>query len=182
MKMDVPCQSCGKERLIDTKKFSVARYLARSPNCRPCATKQPELLEKISKGWFTSERLFGNKNREGKTPWNKGRTGYMGANKTSFKTENMIGEKNVNWKGGVTPLNAKERNSPEARSFKKTVLRRDDYTCQACGERGGRLEVDHVMPWAHFPDIRFEVLNGQTLCKLCHEKTATYKNRTNIYA
>lgn len=29
------------------------------------------------------------------------------------------------------------------RSF---VFARDDYTCEYCGERGGRLECDHVVP------------------------------------
>jgi hypothetical protein len=26
------------------------------------------------------------------------------------------------------------------------VFRRDDFTCRYCGERGGRLECDHVIP------------------------------------
>lgn len=32
------------------------------------------------------------------------------------------------------------------RELRDTVFRRDDYTCQYCGARGGRLECDHVVP------------------------------------
>ena len=182
MKENIPCIDCSKERMIDTKKWSVERYLARSPRCRKCATRQPELIAKISKGWMTKERLLGNLFRSGKAPWNKGVKGYMGANSTSFKKGQTTGEKNKNWKGGITPENTRLRTSEEARLHRKIVFRRDNYTCQSCGIRGGTLELDHVMPWAHYPDLRFEILNGRTLCADCHRRTPTYKNRKNIYA
>lgn len=33
-------------------------------------------------------------------------------------------------------------------AIRSLIFRRDDYTCQYCGERGGRLECDHVVPVA----------------------------------
>lgn len=33
-------------------------------------------------------------------------------------------------------------------SIRKGVFERDDYTCQYCGVRGGKLECDHVTPLA----------------------------------
>ena len=30
--------------------------------------------------------------------------------------------------------------------IKARILKRDDYTCAYCGVRGGRLEVDHILP------------------------------------
>ena len=53
-------------------------------------------------------------------------------------------------------------------------MERDNYTCQICGTRGGDLEADHIKPFAYYPDIRFELSNGRTLCKPCHRKTDTY--------
>lgn len=84
------------------------------------------------------------------------------------------GESNTNWKGGITPLNEKTRKSVEYKKWRDLVFRRDDYTCQKCGKRGGDLEADHDLPFSLFPDLRFEVLNGQTLCKKCHRETPTY--------
>lgn len=30
--------------------------------------------------------------------------------------------------------------------IRRRVFKRDDYTCRYCGDRGGRLECDHVVP------------------------------------
>src|SRR5258707_12132934 len=29
------------------------------------------------------------------------------------------------------------------------TFERDDYTCKMCGERGGQLEADHILKFAH---------------------------------
>lgn len=174
MKKNIPCISCQKERMIDTAKFSVEKYLARSPNCRKCATKNPELRARISKGWLTTERLKGNKLREGKIPWNKGVKGYMGANATSFTRDMVAGAKNNNWKGGITPENMRIRASKEYKDWRTAVFERDDYTCQECGSRGYQLNADHIKPFAYFPELRLAIENGRTLCVPCHRKTPTY--------
>jgi 5-methylcytosine-specific restriction endonuclease McrA len=38
------------------------------------------------------------------------------------------------------------RPRPVVRLTKREVLRRDDFTCQYCGQRGTHLTVDHVVP------------------------------------
>jgi len=39
------------------------------------------------------------------------------------------------------------RPCPEVwKHIKARILRRDDYTCAYCGKRGGKLEVDHILP------------------------------------
>lgn len=63
------------------------------------------------------------------------------------------------------------RYSPEAENWRKAVFERDNYTCQVCGVRGTYLEADHIKPWAFFPELRFELSNGRTLCRSCHDKT-----------
>lgn len=87
------------------------------------------------------------------------------------------GPRNHLWKGGVTSLNQKIRHSTPYREWRKHVFQRDDYTCQACGQRGGILQADHELPFSQFPDLRFEILNGRTLCVSCHKKTPTYGGR-----
>lgn len=80
------------------------------------------------------------------------------------------GEKHYMWKGGITTENMKIRHSNLYAIWRKHVFNRDDFTCQACGVRGGTLNADHVLPFAKYPDLRFEVLNGRTLCVPCHKK------------
>ncbi len=58
--------------------------------------------------------------------------------------------------------------------WRDEVFSRDDFTCQRCGKRGGYLEANHVMPYALFPANRYEVLNGETLCRKCHNTTKVH--------
>ncbi len=50
------------------------------------------------------------------------------------------------------------------------VLLRDNFTCQGCGQRGGRLTAHHQQPWATNPALRYDIANGITLCYSCHNK------------
>lgn len=89
----------------------------------------------------------------------------------------LIGEKNNHWKGGITPALKKIRLSMEMKLWREVVFKRDDYTCRECGKRGIALEAHHIQPFAYYPDKRFELSNGLTLCKDCHNKTKTKASR-----
>ena len=56
-------------------------------------------------------------------------------------------------------------------------MKRDNWTCVLCGKRGGTLEVDHIKQFAYYPELRFKVSNGRTLCKDCHKKTKTHSKK-----
>jgi hypothetical protein len=63
------------------------------------------------------------------------------------------------------------RKSVVYKEWRYEVLNRDNYTCVKCGKRGN-VEADHIKPFSLYPELRFELDNGQTLCKECHkEKT-----------
>ena len=83
-------------------------------------------------------------------------------------------EKNPAWKGGVTPAHELIRKSSEYKLWREAVFKRDDYTCQICFKRGGRLNADHIKPFALFPELRLAIDNGRTLCAECHRKTETW--------
>ena len=89
----------------------------------------------------------------------------------------MIGDKNPSWKGGTTDINKRLRKTFEYEEWRKKIFERDDYTCQLCGEVGGRLHADHIKPFALYPELRLEASNGRTLCEDCHKQTPTYLNR-----
>ena len=114
------------------------------------------------------------KNRVGKTTSLKGR---IGLSSTKFKKGETSGKNNSNWKGGITPINKAIRNSLEYEAWRTKVFERDLYTCQECGQVGGYLHADHIKPFALYPDLRFELTNGRTLCINCHRQTDTWGGR-----
>jgi len=92
----------------------------------------------------------------------------------NIKPPKMLGKDNVNWKGGITSENEKIRKSIEFRLWRESVFVRDDWTCRNCLKRGGKLQAHHILPFAKFPELRFAINNGITLCKECHKKTNSY--------
>lgn len=89
------------------------------------------------------------------------------------------GDAHWNWKGGVTPINQRERNSQEYTVWRNTVYARDNYTCQGCKVRGNKLHAHHIIPWAVSKDLRFDVSNGCTLCDTCHKIIHNYMEVLN---
>lgn len=62
------------------------------------------------------------------------------------------------------------RNSGEYAEWRRSVFKRDGYTCKACGAKGGVINAHHIMHFATAPKLRLELSNGITLCKKCHRK------------
>lgn len=115
--------------------------------------------------------------------WNKGKKLPSPSVSTRKKmSEAQCGSKGNNWKGGIAPLNQIIRRSLEYRLWRTAVFTRDSYTCRFCGAKNGngktiRLEADHIKSFSLFPELRFALDNGRTLCKDCHKKTSTYGSR-----
>ena len=68
------------------------------------------------------------------------------------------------------------RRSQKYKDWRTAVFKRDNFTCAICGQVGGSLEAHHIKPFADFPDDRFELDNGVTLCKKCHRNVHKEKN------
>lgn len=71
-----------------------------------------------------------------------------------------------------SPRTIEERGQRE--KFNEGVLRRDRWQCRAfvlwrevpCR---GRLDAHHVGPVSRFPELRYDVSNGVTLCRAHHD-------------
>ena len=58
-----------------------------------------------------------------------------------------------------------------SRIWSQNVFQRDNYTCQICGDNKGRnLNAHHLNGWNAFPEQRFDLDNGVTLCTGCHKE------------
>lgn len=89
------------------------------------------------------------------------------------------GDKNPNWKGGTYGTERhRDMGRIEYIQWRRYVYIRDNYTCSICGEKGGKLNAHHIKNWKDFPELRYNINNGATLCKSCHKEI--HKNKVNI--
>lgn len=51
--------------------------------------------------------------------------------------------------------------------FSLVIRERDDYTCQKCGTRNKHVQCAHIFSRSNL-SVRYELLNGITLCYYCH--------------
>lgn len=96
------------------------------------------------------------------------------------KRMGSLGPKNSGWIDGRTPEHKRQRRTMEYRLWREAVFKRDNFTCQDCGKRGGDLNADHIKSFAQFPELRTSIENGRTLCVLCHRKTPTFGNGSKV--
>lgn len=64
----------------------------------------------------------------------------------------------------------RDRDCKEYREWRKKVFERDNYICSFCQSQSKKLNAHHVKPWKSYPDLRFDISNGITLCESCHKK------------
>ena len=60
---------------------------------------------------------------------------------------------------------------PVYKDWRSKVFKRDRYQCQMpqCG-RKKKINAHHIRRWADSANLRFDTLNGITLCWNCHRK------------
>lgn len=137
----------------------------------------PETIAKL-KG-----RIAWNKGKKGlQVAWNKGISAPWAKNLPQRFEKGLIpwnkdkpydairGKKNPNWKGGISSENVKLRMSILGRRWRERVFKRDSFFCLNCGQWGRKLNAHHIYSWTDYPELRFDIDNGVTLCEACHYK------------
>lgn len=75
------------------------------------------------------------------------------------------------------PGDQADRRSGRYARWRKSVYERDNYTCRMCGKHGEELNAHHIKPWIKYPEFRFDIDNGITLCRKCHTKIHSKKSK-----
>lgn len=111
-----------------------------------------------NKGWFKKDIQNNTKSafKKGDAPWNKGTKGVVKANKTSFKSKDMIGDKNNRWKDddvGYYGLH--------------TWVQRKKGKAKICEKCGSKENVQ----WANKShEYKRDIDDWLELCFKCHRK------------
>lgn len=98
--------------------------------------------------------------------------GKKASKETKIKqSESHRGEKAYNFKDGKS---RDKHGGYEYKEWRSSVFMRDNWTCQTCRIRGCYLEAHHIKSWAKYPNLRYDIMNGVTLCLGCHKLTDSY--------
>jgi len=142
--------------------------------------------------------------RKGYVPWNKGlkgfRKGCKGHNfrgnpkRPDIESRRKMSESRIRfYKNGGKPWNFgrrspiehkpsfEQRRSQVYNDWRIKVFERDNFTCQICWNRGCYLEAHHIKSFAQYPELRFDVENGVTLCLPCHMLVDKNRRKFNGY-
>jgi hypothetical protein len=94
---------------------------------------------------------------------------------------------------GMSTISHLVREIARYKEWRTAVFERDNYTCQGCFKKGGKLNADHIEPFSLLL-LKNKILsseqaakcenlwfldNGRTLCLQCHFKTETYGAKSN---
>lgn len=94
------------------------------------------------------------------------------------------GENNPSWNPNLTDedrLNNRVYKGNSQERWREQVFERDNYICQCCNKRGGKLNAHHLDGYNWCKERRFDITNGVTLCRVCHKhfhRLYGYKNNT----
>lgn len=99
--------------------------------------------------------------RKEHTPWNK------------YKKAYNSGEKHPQWIAARTLVRRSDKKHLDSRykQWMREVKNRDGWKCKMSNDDcSGCLEAHHICRWQDFPELRYEVNNGITLCHFHHPR------------
>lgn len=156
--------------------------------CRNCGLE----FQKQKVKWYCSRlcwnihwkgkntHMFGRKlskdTRKKLSEYKKGNTYRLGTKtspETSIKLSLMRrGSKHWNWKKDRSQVKLDtERGGPLHKQWSKNIKDRDGWRCRIQDHNcQGKVVAHHILPWAKFPELRYKLNNGITLCQFHHPR------------
>ena len=148
---------------------------------------------------FQKGHTLGKRFQKGFTPWNKGKN--IKINQVcptcsasflinpnikqvycskkcvvrNWKIVRNFGPKHHNWKGGVSK-DVHNISEPKYKEWRMNVFKRDNFCCKICRSKKD-LQVHHILRWADFPELRYDINNGIALCRIHHPRKVVEEKR-----
>lgn len=99
--------------------------------------------------------------------------------KQSAAKRGIFGEKTNRWIKDRSKLSKKQiRNDYAYQEWRKFVWIRDGFTCKLKNnDCNGKIISHHILPWRNYPEQRYEVNNGITLCHYHHPRKRVDEKR-----
>lgn len=143
--------------------------------------KMPKNIEFIKNYWKGKKRpdMIGNTRAKGLIKSEKWREVVKKANKNNNYASINIGEKHWRWKLDRSQLvKRQERNDSAYYDWRKRVWLRDNFKCKINNcDCSGKIIAHHILGWALYPELRYEINNGITLCHAHHPKRRAEEKR-----
>ena len=87
-----------------------------------------------------------------------------------LKPPHVSGKNHQNWKGGISK-NHHSTSEPKYKEWRMKVFERDMFKCKIFNQDcKGQLQAHHILKWAEYPELRYEINNGITLCIAHHPR------------
>lgn len=90
------------------------------------------------------------------------------------------GEGNPRWVEDRSTIDLGKRSNYtlECIEWRESIFKRDNWRCRISNEDcKGQLEAHHILPWRGFPELRFDINNGITLCHHHHPRRRDEEKR-----
>ena len=119
--------------------------------------------------------------KESNKKWNNGkrRSGWHHTDEAKKRIgDGHRGLNNVNWNPDREAMRKNKRNDPEYQQWIKKVKKRDKNICRLKDENcSGYNIVHHIKGWTEYPELRYNINNGITLCRAHHPRTRAKEKR-----
>jgi hypothetical protein len=142
--------------LLNTKKS--IKKLSKSLTGRIIPQKTRDKMSIAKKNMSVATKQKMSKSKKGIMPKNKvwGRKGE--SNPAYLKDRSLIKKRD-------------ERNDPAYQVFVKECKKRDNYRCKINNQDcSGYCIVYHILSWRDYPELRYNINNGITLCQFHHPR------------
>lgn len=90
-------------------------------------------------------------------------------------------ENHHNWKGGIS-RDIHSVKEPKYKEWRMLVFTRDKFVCRINNKDcKGQLQAHHILRWADYPELRYDINNGITLCIAHHPRKRAEEKRLTPY-
>ena len=163
---DKICEGCGVLFKIKLCKFAKRKY------CTDVCQNKYSIPWNTGKTKAELPQLSNCGRKPGSLPWNKGK-----------KMPMISGENSHHWIPDRTKLaKRQERNDMAYKDWRRQVWLRDNFKCKIANpDCLGRIESHHILGWTAYPELRYEVNNGITLCHAHHPRARAEEKRLAPY-